>query len=77
MHEVSIAQHLLELAQQSAPAGRILALQLRLGRRSCVAAESLRFCWDVASRGTAAEGARLDLEETAGSDLELVSLEVE
>lgn len=77
MHEVSIAQHLIELACQAAPEERILALQLRLGINSCVAAESLTFCFEVAARGTALEGVRLDFESVTGGEFQLVSVEVE
>jgi len=77
MHEVSIAQHLIELSYQAAEGQKILSLQLRLGSTSCVAEESLRFCFDVVARGTLAQGARLDIELVPGPEFQLVSLEVE
>lgn len=77
MHEVSVAQHLLELAQEAAGGQRILALELRLGRRCCVAAEALRFCFELVCQDTLAQGARLDIEDSPGPELELLSLEVE
>lgn len=77
MHEVSLAHSLIELSCQEASGQRILSVHLRLGLKSCVAEEALRFCFEVVSRGTLAEGARLEIESTPGSDLQLVSLEVE
>lgn len=77
MHEVSIAQHLVELSCQAAGGQKILSLQLRLGTTSCVAEESLRFCFDLVARDTLAQGARLEIELLPGPEFQLVSLEVE
>lgn len=69
--------HLVELAEEAAQGQRILSLQVRLGRASCVTAEALGFCFELACAGSLAEGARLELQEASGSELELISLEVE
>lgn len=76
MHEVSVAEHLLELAEQVAAGERVLCLEVVVGERSCVAPESLRFCFELMAAGTALEGARLDLRVGPGSDLRLAALEV-
>lgn len=65
MHEVALMQDLLDLAiDQSVQAGarRIERIALRVGAMSGVDPEALAFAFDVVTRGTSAEGARLDLE---------------
>jgi len=79
MHELSIAIALVELASEEAQrlgAVRVDALFVRLGARSSVAADALRFSFDLAAAGTIADGARLELEPADGSDLQLRAMEV-
>ncbi len=62
MHELGIAQRLLEVAlERAAAAGatRITDVHLEIGEESDVAAESLEHYWPGVSRATPAEGARL------------------
>jgi hydrogenase nickel incorporation protein HypA/HybF len=66
MHEMSIAQSLLDIVLQESQqhqVTRVLALYLKIGELSAVETESLRFCFDLIARGTPVEGARLDIEE--------------
>jgi hydrogenase nickel incorporation protein HypA/HybF len=65
MHEMSIAENLLEIIQRHAPsngAARVKAIRLRIGQMAGVVPESLRFCFEVASEGTPAQGAELQIE---------------
>jgi hydrogenase nickel incorporation protein HypA/HybF len=81
MHELSIALSLVEAACEELPrlgGPRLRAVHVRIGPLSGVAAGALRFSFDVAAAGTAAEGASLEVEEAAsGRDLLLVALEVD
>jgi hydrogenase nickel incorporation protein HypA/HybF len=66
MHELSIAMSLIEVASEEAArlgAARVHALHVRIGPLSGVVKEALAFSFDVASAGTALEGARLEIEE--------------
>ena len=67
MHEMAIALQIIEIASDAIPtelAGTpVEAIDLKVGRFSAVVPESLRFCFDVASRDTAVAGARLRIEE--------------
>jgi hydrogenase nickel incorporation protein HypA/HybF len=66
MHELSIAVSLIEVASGEAErlgARRVHALHVRLGPLSGVVKEALTFSFDVASAGTALEGARLQIED--------------
>ncbi len=65
MHEVSIMTEALRMAvdaAKSAGANRVLKLRLRIGGRSGVVSDSVRFAFDVVCHGTMAEGATLEIE---------------
>src|SRR5208337_3448691 len=65
MHEISIAQSILEIAEANARkqnARRIRAIKIRLGEFTTVVREALEFAFEVARRDTLAENARLDIE---------------
>ena len=66
MHELSIAQCLIESACEAAArenAQRVTRLVARIGALSGVVEEALRFSFDVAAEGTACAGAALDVEK--------------
>lgn len=66
MHELSIAQSLVDAAGKAAAqegARRVLEVRLRVGALSGVAAGALLFCYDVAAQGTLLEGSKLVIEE--------------
>jgi hydrogenase nickel incorporation protein HypA/HybF len=63
MHEAGIMAQALEMAFDAARregARRIVAMKLRIGALSGVVPEALAFAFDVSTRGTMAEGARLE-----------------
>lgn len=65
MHELTIANSLVELASDHAArngAVRVTAVSIRLGVL-CGIGRSLYFCFEPASRGTMCEGATLRIEE--------------
>ena len=65
MHEVGIIQNALQLALTQARAQgaqRLHQLRLRVGVLSGVVPEALEFAFEVVSRGTMAEGGRLEVE---------------
>ena len=66
MHELSIAQSLIDLACEAAlreGADRIERLNLRIGRLSGVVREALEFSFELAAEGTLCEGAILEIED--------------
>ncbi len=66
MHELSIAQALIEIASEAAArdgARRVLRLAARIGVLSGIVKESLFFCFELAAEGTLCEGAALDVED--------------
>jgi hydrogenase nickel incorporation protein HypA/HybF len=46
---------------------RVKTVRLEIGALSCVEPEAIRFCFDLATRGTRVEGAALDIIELTGS----------
>src|ERR1019366_5767145 len=66
MHELSIANSLVELASQSAigaGASRVLEVRIRLGALSGVVREALEFSYEIAVAGTLLEGSKLVVRE--------------
>jgi hydrogenase nickel incorporation protein HypA/HybF len=65
MHELSIAESIIELARAEAKkhnAAAIQTIKLRLGEFTGVVREALEFGFEVARRGTVAETAALEIE---------------
>jgi hydrogenase nickel incorporation protein HypA/HybF len=67
MHEMGIALRIVEIATDSLPAdlraARVTKVNLKVGKLAAVVPESLRFCFDVAVKESALEGAILSIEE--------------
>lgn len=66
MHELGICRSLIDVAlsamAERRSAGRATALQVEIGRFTAVVPDSLRFYFEVLSRGTLLEGASLEIE---------------
>jgi hydrogenase nickel incorporation protein HypA/HybF len=65
MHELSIAQSIIEIAEVKAREGNsqyIQVIKVRLGEFTTVVREALEFAFEVARRETLAENARLEIE---------------
>ena len=66
MHELSIANSLVDLATQSAAdagATRVTEVHIRLGALSGVVRSALEFCYPIAAAGTMVEGSALVVRE--------------
>jgi len=61
MHELAIAQDMLDIVVTEARERSVSTINLVVGELSSVAEEPIRFCFEVVSKGTLAEGARLAL----------------
>jgi hydrogenase nickel incorporation protein HypA/HybF len=69
MHEMSLAESVLQIIEDAAHQQRftrVRAVWLEIGQLACVEQEALRFGFDVVTRGSIAEQARLEIVETAG-----------
>jgi hydrogenase nickel incorporation protein HypA/HybF len=70
MHEMSIAESVLQIIEETAHDqgyARVKAVWLEIGQLAGVEKESLRFCFDAVTRDSIAEDARLEIIETAGT----------
>jgi hydrogenase nickel incorporation protein HypA/HybF len=70
MHEMSLVESVLEIVEEEAlrqGASRVHVVVLEIGALACAEPEAMRFCFDVVSRGTPAEGARLDIVQVPGA----------
>jgi hydrogenase nickel incorporation protein HypA/HybF len=67
MHEMGIAQQIIDIAAASIPpeltGARVERINLKIGRLSAVVPESLRFCFEIVARETPLSGAELAIEE--------------
>lgn len=69
MHEMSLAEGVVQVLEQSARAegfNRVRKVWLEIGRLSQVEVESMRFCFEAVCRGSIAEGAELEIIEIEG-----------
>ena len=68
MHELAVTENLLEIAirhGKTAGARRISNLYLVIGQMSSIVDNSVQFYWDIISKGTVAEGAKLHFHRTS------------
>lgn len=66
MHELAVAQDIVELARAGSGGARVARVVLEIGRLTAVLPDALRFCFDLAAQDTVVEGARLDIVEVPG-----------
>lgn len=70
MHEMSLAEGVLQLVEETARregAKRVKLVVLEIGRMSSVQPEALTFCFDVVTRDSVAEGAALEIVDVPGA----------
>jgi hydrogenase nickel incorporation protein HypA/HybF len=67
MHEMGIAMQIIEIASasipQDVPGVRVERVNLKIGKLAAVVPESLRFCFEIASRETPLAGSELHIDE--------------
>jgi len=70
MHEMSLAESIVQIAEETARAhggSRVSLVLLEVGRLAGVEIDALRFCFDAASRSGPVEGAALVIEQPEGT----------
>ncbi len=67
MHELSIAQSIVDTVCERAGERPVHSVMIRVGALTAVVPEAMRFCFDLAVAGTVADGARLDIERRPGT----------
>jgi hydrogenase nickel incorporation protein HypA/HybF len=66
MHELSIAETVIETITARTGERTVSHVLLEVGILSGVSADSLAFCFELATEGTPVHGARLDIQVPAG-----------
>ena len=69
MHEMSLAESVLEIIKDASHKQgfkRVRKVWLEIGKLSCVEQEAMRFCFDAVMKDSIADGAQLEIVETAG-----------
>ena len=63
MHELAIAESVVETVTQRLPDAKVTCVRLEVGALSGVVPDSIRFCFALATEGTGLAGARLEIPE--------------
>ncbi|MGD0634101.1 MAG: hydrogenase maturation nickel metallochaperone HypA [Beijerinckiaceae bacterium] len=69
MHEMSLTEGVVEILQEEARKqgfSRVRLVRLEIGAIGGVDPQAMEFCFDAVTRGTLAEGARLEIVTTPG-----------
>ena len=77
MHELSIAESIVQAAGAHAGGRRVRRVQVKVGELARVAPAALAFAFDLAAEGTPLAGAALEVEVTQGSELLVEALELD
>ena len=63
---MSITTSIVSIVASEAATRRVLRVRLEIGKLSGVVPDAIRFCFDVISRGTVVDGAKLEIVEIEG-----------
>ena len=77
MHELGITRNIVAIVGDAALGRRVVRITLEIGARAGVQPAAIAFCFDVVARGTAVEGAVLDIVALAGDELLIKEVELE
>jgi hydrogenase nickel incorporation protein HypA/HybF len=65
VHELGIAESVIEAVTERLPDTKITSISLEVGSLSGIVPDSLRFSFDLAAEGTPLQGATLDISSSA------------
>jgi hydrogenase nickel incorporation protein HypA/HybF len=66
VHELAIVEDIIMSVCEASNGARITRVVVEIGRLTAVLPDAVRFCFELASDGTPAEGATLEIIETPG-----------
>ena len=67
MHEMALTQSVVDAVCEHAAGRRVHSVKVEVGALCAVVPDSMQFCFDLATEGTVADGARLDLNVRPGT----------
>ena len=76
MHELAIAEYIVDAVCERAAGRRVHRVTVRIGELAAVVPDALRFSFELVCEDTLAGGAALEIDVTAGRELQIVSMEV-
>jgi hydrogenase nickel incorporation protein HypA/HybF len=62
VHEMALTQNVVDAVCEHAAGRRVHSVRLQIGALCAVVPDAMKFCFDLATEGTLAHGARLDLD---------------
>ena len=74
MHELAITEGIVTAVTDKLPDKKITLVRVEIGTLSGVAADSVRFCFDLVTEGTNLEGADLEIIESDSAELRIVAV---
>ena len=82
MHEMAITQSVVDAVCEHAAGRRVHSVKVEVGALCAVVPDAMQFCFELATEGTVADGADLDLDvqpgaahcRSCGTDFELQDL---
>ena len=66
MHELALTQSVVDLVAERTRGRRVVSIRVEIGQLSGVVPDAMLFAFDIATAGTALEGAVLEIDERAG-----------
>lgn len=76
MHELGLTRNIVAIVEEKASGRQVERIQLEIGRLAAVLPEAMKFCFDVCTQGTVAEGATLEIIHSEGAALMIRELEL-
>lgn len=67
MHEMALTQSLVDAVCEHAAGRHVHSVKLEVGALCAVVPDSMQFCFELATAGTVADGARLDMNIEPGA----------
>jgi hydrogenase nickel incorporation protein HypA/HybF len=65
MHELAIAESIVEAVGERLAGARVTRVVVEVGALACVEPDAIRFCFAACARGTVVDGAALEIVEIA------------
>lgn len=66
MHELGITQNIVAIVAENAKEKSVKRVTLEIGELSAIMSDAIEFCFDVCSKGTVLEGAKLEIIKIPG-----------
>jgi hydrogenase nickel incorporation protein HypA/HybF len=69
MHEMALTQSVVDAVCEHAAGRHVQSVKVEIGALCAVVPDAMQFCFELATEGTVADGARLDLNVQPGTAL--------